>query len=170
MNISTFYPSPKNLIPKTGDPTPSGTPGTPPADPTPVFVAKENSSSISPVASFLSQLDQLQQQSPTQYSNAASSIATQLQADATTAQNNGNTAQAKTLTQLAAEFQNSAQSGEVPSAQVLQKALAGHHSHHGHHAGAAGGSSTSTSTSTSEDASTVSLFATALLKATGVEI
>jgi len=117
---------------------------------------RESTSSISPAASFLSQLDQIQQQSPAQYSNVASSMATQLQADAAAAQNDGNTAQAKTLTQLATEFQNSAQSGQVPSAQVLQKALAGHHGrHHGHH----------TETASSSPSSVGSLLSTALSNA-----
>jgi hypothetical protein len=151
------------VLPTVKDPA-GAIPAPPPAQPlappsVPVGV-QESSSSISPVASFLSQLDQIQQQSPAQYSNVASSIATQLQADATAAQNSGNTAQAKTLTQLATEFQSSAQSGQVPSAQVLQKALAGHHGHHGHHADATGTSSTSGSTSTA------SLLATALTSAT----
>jgi hypothetical protein len=142
-------------------PTPS--PGTSDNNvaPSPVML-RESSSSISPTASFLSQLDQIQQQSPAQYSNVATSMATQLKADATAAQNSGNTAQAKTLTHLATEFQNSAQSGQVPSAQVLQKALAGHDGHHhGHHAEAAG-SSTSTSTTPS---SVGSLLSTALSNA-----
>ena len=119
--------------------------------PPPPAVTAASSSSISPTANFLSQLDQVQQQSPAQYSNVATSIATQLQADAAAALKNGNTAQASTLTQLATEFQSSAQTGQVPSAQVLQKALGEHHGHHhGHPTGT----------------STASLLATALSNAT----
>jgi hypothetical protein len=117
--------------------------------PPPPAVTPAGSSSISPAATFLSQLDQIQQQSPTQYSNVATSIATELQADAAAAQKNGNTAQAKTLTQLATEFQSSAQTGQVPSAQILQKALGGHHGHHHSHS-----------------TNTASLLATALSNAT----
>jgi hypothetical protein len=135
--------------------------------PTPPAVTPAGSSNISPAASFLSQLDQIQQQSPTQYSNVATSIATELQADAAAAQKNGNTAQAKTLTQLATEFQSSAKTGQVPSAQVLQKALAGHHGHHhGQDAEASASSmSTSTATPTSTAASTASLLGAALSNA-----
>ena len=119
--------------------------------PPPPTVTPASSSSISPAASFLSQLDQIQQQSPGQYSNVATSIATQLQADAAGAQKNGNTAQANTLTQLATEFQSSAQTGQVPGAQVLQKALGGHHGHHHSH---------------SAGTSTASLLASAISNAT----
>jgi hypothetical protein len=153
MNI-TLHPFDPGVLPTPKDPG-TGAASLPPVQ-TPV---QESSSSISPMASALSQLDQIQQQSPAQYAKAASSIAAQLQADATAAQNNGNTAQAKTLTQLATEFQSSAQTGQVPSAQVLQKALAGHHHHHGHHAEAG-----TTSTSTPA-AGTLSLLSTALSNA-----
>jgi hypothetical protein len=146
VNPNTGLPIGFILDPK--PPTPSTGTSDNNVAPSPVML-RESSSSISPTASFLSQLDQIQQQSPAQYSNIATSMATQLQADATAAQNSGNTAQAKTLTQLATEFQNSAQSGQVPSAQVLQKTLAGHH---GHRAEAAG--------------STESLVATAFANAT----
>lgn len=124
--------------------------GTAPLPPPPAMTPA-SSSSISPAASFLSQLDQIQQPSPTQYSNVATSIATQLQADAADARKSGNAGQANTLTQLATEFQNSAQTGQVPSAQVLQKALGGHHGHHHGH---------------STGTSTASLLATALSNAT----
>jgi predicted restriction endonuclease len=166
MTINSNTGLPIGFILEPNDPPTTG--GSPDkiAGPTPPTVA--SSSSISPTASFLSQLDQLQQQSPAQYSNVASSIAAQLKADATAAQSNGNTAQAKTLTQLATEFQNSAQSGQVPSAQVLQQALAGHHGHHhGHHPEAASSASNTqtASTSTSGSGSVQSLLATAFSNA-----
>jgi hypothetical protein len=172
MNITSLFPFRQGAVPEPLYPSLPNPPGT--STPAPANVSPESSSSISPIASFLSQLDQIQQQSPAQYTNVASRIATQLQGDATAAQNSGNTAQAKTLTQLATEFQSSAQSGQVPSAQVLQKALAAHHGHHhGHPADATGTSSTSTSTSTSGGTSTASLLASALTNAsssTGTQV
>jgi hypothetical protein len=164
MNITSVFPFRQGAVPEPLYPSLPNPPGT--STPAPASVSPDSSSSISPMASFLSQLDQIQQQGPAQYSNVASSIATQLQGDATTAQNSGNTAQAKTLTQLATEFQNSAQSGQVPSAQVLQKALAAHHSHHhGHPADATSPSLPSTSTSAPDGTGTASLLATALSNA-----
>jgi len=68
-----------------------------------------NSSSISPTAGLLSQLDQLP---PAQFSKVTSSIAAQLETAAP---------------QLAAEFKNASQSGKVPSAKTL-------HAHSHHHA------------------------------------
>lgn len=118
---------------------------------------QETSSSISPTASFLSQLQQLQQQNPAEYTQIASSIATQLQADAKTAQTDGNTTEANTLTQLATVFQNSAQTGQPPTAQALQQAgLSGAHRgghHHGYHPEAASTTTPATLSTTSASSS-----------------
>jgi hypothetical protein len=87
---------------------------------------------ISPAAQFLTQLQQLQTQSPQQFQAVLSQITGQLQQAASTAGNNGNTTQANQLTQLASSFQSAAQGGALPTAQQLQQAgLAGHHHHHG---------------------------------------
>jgi hypothetical protein len=122
--------------------------------------SQASSSNISPTANFLSQLQQLQQQNPAQFSKVASSIATQLQAEAKTALSNGNTTQANSLNQLARVFQNSAQSGQVPTVQALQQAgLSGHHRHNGQHADADDAQTPAAATSSS------SLLATAVSNA-----
>jgi hypothetical protein len=81
--------------------------------------------SISPLAQFLSKLQQIQQQSPSQYKSVASNIASRLQKAAQKVQSSGDTAQAGQLGQLATLFQNSAQSGQVPTAQALEQAFLG---------------------------------------------
>ena len=93
--------------------------------------------SISPAASFLSMLQQIQQQNPTLFKQITSRMATQFQNQAQAAAAQGNSAQASQLKQLATEFQNSSTTGQLPSAQALQQAGFGTHhgGHHGHHHG-----------------------------------
>jgi len=79
--------------------------------------------SIFPTVGFMGKLQHLEQQDPTLYTQVASRIATELEADAKTAQTGGQTAEAHTLNQLATAFQNSAQTGHVPSSQELQQAV-----------------------------------------------
>jgi hypothetical protein len=91
---------------------------------------------LSPVAQFLNQLQQLQTQNPQKFQAIISQITGQLQQAASTASNNGNTTQAKQLTELANSFQSAASGGALPTAQQLQQAgLTGPHHHHGggHH-------------------------------------
>lgn len=109
---------------------------------------QSDSPSISPAASFLSMLQQVQQQNPNLFKQITSQIATQLQNQAKAATAQGNSTQASQLNQLATEFQNASSTGQLPSAQALQQAGFGtqHHGHHGHHHG--GGSSSSTNTDT----------------------
>jgi hypothetical protein len=91
---------------------------------------------ISPAASFLNQLQQLQTQSPQQFQAIISQITGQLQQAASTASGSGNTAQANQLTQLVSAFQGAASGGPLPTAQQLQQAgLAEHHHHGGGHHG-----------------------------------
>ena len=85
---------------------------------------------ISPSAQLMSMLQQLQQQNPGQFKQVVSSIATSLQKKAQQAQSNGDTADASRLNQLAAEFQKSVQTGQLPSVQDLQGAGLGAHNHH----------------------------------------
>ncbi len=85
---------------------------------------------ISPSARFLSWLQQLQQQNPDQFKLVASGLASRLQKEAQRAQASGDTTQAGQLNQLASEFQKSAETGELPSAQDLQAAGFGAHYHH----------------------------------------
>jgi hypothetical protein len=91
-----------------------------------------DASGLSPTASFLNELQQLQQQSPGQFSQIAAQISSNLQTAAQAASKSGNSTTATQLSNLAAGFQNAAKGGPVPSAQDLQQAgLSGHHHHHG---------------------------------------
>jgi hypothetical protein len=82
---------------------------------------------LSPAAGFLTQLQQLQAQSPQQFQALISQLTGQLQKAAVTANNSGNAAQASQLTQLAKSFQNAASGGALPTAQQLQQAgIIGH--------------------------------------------
>jgi hypothetical protein len=74
----------------------------------------------------------MQQSNPTQYAQVTAQIATNLTTAANTATANGNTTAATTLTQLAADFTNASQTGQLPNIQDLATA-AQHHGHHGHH-------------------------------------
>lgn len=105
------------------------------ASPVSTSLAQDASSTISPLANFLSQLQQLDQQNPTEFKQVAANIGQQLTTEATAAEAQGNTAQANQLNQLASVFNSSAQTGQVPNAQQLQQGgFSGHHHHH-HHGG-----------------------------------
>ena len=105
----------------------------------------QSSATISGPGQLLSDLQQLQTQNPQQFQQVISQITAQLQQAATTASNNGNTAQANQLTQLAKSFQNAASGGQLPTAAQLQQAgLSGQHHHH--HGGGHHGSSSTQST------------------------
>jgi hypothetical protein len=94
-----------------------------------------DSPDISPAARFLSMLQQIQQQDPSLFKQITSQIAMRLETEAKNASSQGNSSQANALNQLATEFQNAANTGQLPTAQSLQQAgLGGHHyGHHGHH-------------------------------------
>jgi hypothetical protein len=85
---------------------------------------------ISPAAQFLSMLQQIQQQNPAQFKQVAAKIAVGLAKQAQQAQSEGNTAGATQLNQLAADFQNSAKTGQLPPIQDLQATGMGTHNHH----------------------------------------
>jgi hypothetical protein len=98
--------------------------------------AQTDASGISPSASFLSELQELQQQNPGQFSHLVSQIAGKLQTAAQQASASGNTTKAHQLTTLATEFENSASGGAIPTPQQLQQSgLGGYHHHGGHHHG-----------------------------------
>jgi hypothetical protein len=93
-----------------------------------------DASGLSPTASFLSELQQLQVQSPTQFNQLVSSISNNLTQAAQTAASSGNSTKASQLNALATQFQNSTNGGQIPTPQDLQQAgLSGHHHHHGGH-------------------------------------
>jgi hypothetical protein len=133
---------------------------------------QDSAAQISPAASLLGQLQQLQQSNPGQFQKVVTNIANKLTQAANAAQTSGNTTLANQLNQLAAQFQNSATSGQLPSAAGLQQAgLGGHHHHGGHHGG--GGRSAQSSQSSllaafSAPSSEVqSIFSSAVQSATG---
>lgn len=94
---------------------------------------------LSPAGTFLSNLQQLQQQNPAQFKQVTQNIATQMEQAAQQATQQGNTTQAAALTKLASDFQNASQTGQMPSADTLQADFSalhqagGGHGHHGHH-------------------------------------
>ena len=98
--------------------------------------AQDSTSDISPMAQFLSTLQQLQQQSPDQFKQVTANIAAKLQQAAKDAQSQGNSAWANELNQLANQFQTASTTGQMPTVQSLQQAgMSGHHHHGGHHHG-----------------------------------
>jgi hypothetical protein len=123
-----------------------------------------DASGLSPTASFLNELQQLQIQSPAQFTQLMTSISGNLTQAAQTASSSGNTSQATLLKNLATQFQNAANGGQVPTAQQLQQAgLTGHHHHGGghHHAGQSGSSNLfESSTDTSSQDLLASLLGT----------
>src|ERR1035438_7491698 len=110
---------------------------------------------LSPFAQLLNTLQQLQQSDPTKYQQVAQQIATNLQTAAQTAQTDGNTTAASRLNQLAADFTNASQNGQLPNIQDLAQAIGGHHHHyHIHSPSADSGSDPTTSSSSSSASST----------------
>jgi hypothetical protein len=114
---------------------------------------------LSPFAQLMSTLQQLQQANPTEYKQVTQQIATNLQSAAQTATTDGNTAAATQLNQLATDFKNASQSGQLPNIQDLAQAIGGHHHHH-HHAHAASADSDANSTSSGSSSSASSDSAT----------
>ena len=119
---------------------------------------QSDSTQLSPLAQILTTLQQLQQSNPTEYKQVTAQIATNLTSAAATAQADGNTTAATQLNQLATDFTNASQSGQLPNIQDLAQAVGGHHHHH-HHAQAAA-SDSDTSSSSSSDATSSSASST----------
>jgi len=110
-----------------------------------------DSNQLSPFAQLMSTLQQLQQSNPTEYKQVTQQIATNLQGAAKTATADGNSTEASQLNQLATDFTNASQTGQLPNVQDLAQAVgasSGHHHHH-HHAEAASSDSTTGSSSDS---------------------
>jgi hypothetical protein len=76
--------------------------------------SQSDSTQLSPFAQLVSALQQLQQSDPTKYAQVTQQIATNLQSAAQTAQSQGNSTAANQLTQLASDFSNASQSGQIP--------------------------------------------------------
>jgi hypothetical protein len=123
---------------------------------TPASVPQDQNQ-LSPFASILSTLQQLQQSNPAQYQQVTQTISSNLQSAANSATGSGHTALATELTQLSTDFKNASSSGQLPNVQDLAQAVggSGHHHHHHHHGGGASEASSTTpsSTSTSTDLS-----------------
>ena len=110
--------------------------------------SSSDNSQLSPLAQVLSTLQQLQQSDPTEYQQLTGQIATNLQTAAQTATADGNTAAANQLNQLATDFTNASQSGQLPNIQDLAQAIGGGHHHGHHHHSEAASSDTDTDTTT----------------------
>ncbi len=113
---------------------------------------------ISPLATSLSQLQQLAQTNPAQFQQVTTNIVDQLRKAAQNATSTGNTTQAAQLNQLADAFQNAAANGQIPAPQQLQQAGVGHHHHHHGHGHHGGGQSSQTTSSTTNTPDTQSIL------------
>lgn len=115
-----------------------------------------DSNQLSPFAQLLSTLQQLQQSDPSKYTQVTQQIATNLQAAAQTATTSGNTTAASELNQLATDFTNASQTGEMPNIQDLAEAMGsgqnsgGHHHHHHFSSDSSSSSSTTTNSALSQ--------------------
>ncbi len=112
-------------------------------------VSTTDSAQLSPMATLLNQLQQLQQTDPDKFKSVMSSIADTLKTDA----QNATGPQAQRLNDLANKFSTAAQTGQMPNLQPpgQQQGASGHHHHHHHQVSSyQNGSSTSTSSSPSQ--------------------
>jgi hypothetical protein len=112
---------------------------------------------LSPFAQQLSTLQQLEESNPTQYQQVTAQIATNLQSAAQTATADGNTSAASQLNQLATDFNNASQSGQLPNISDLAQAIGGgggHHHQHRHVSSSSSSSNTSSDSSSSSSSST----------------
>jgi hypothetical protein len=136
----------------------------------PTSTQQSDSTQLSPLAQILTTLQQLQQSNPAEYKQVTAQIATNLTSAAATAQAEGNTTAATQLNQLATDFTNASESGQLPNIQDLAQGVGGHHHHHHHAQAAASDSDTSSSsssdaTSTSASSTTASQLTSELLSA-----
>jgi hypothetical protein len=81
-----------------------------------------DASTISPTASFLNELSQMQQQNPRQFSQVLTRITNRLNQAAQSASRSGDSQKAAQFSQLAASLQSAASSGQLPTALQLQQA------------------------------------------------
>jgi len=93
-------------------------------------IPQDGAPQLSPFAQLMSTLQQIQQQSPSQYQQLTQQIANNLQAASQTAQASGNTTQAQQLNQLSGDFQNASTNNQLPNVADLAQLTAGHHHHH----------------------------------------
>src|ERR1700692_4258037 len=86
-------------------------------------IAQPDINELSPFAQLMSTLQQLQQSDPARYKQVTQQISTNLQTAAQTATTNGNSTAANQLNQLATDFANASQSGQLPNVQDLAQAI-----------------------------------------------
>ena len=124
-----------------------------------------DSSDMSSLAKLMSELQQLQQNDPTQFKAVMSSIAATLKTDA----QNATGSQATALNNLATRFDQAAQTGQMPNFQPQGAQSAGGHHHHHHvqsyDSQAAAATSTSTSPSNQTPFSLIQVIQNALQSA-----
>jgi len=116
-----------------------------------------DNSQLSPFASIMSSLQQLQQTNPSEYQQLTQQISANLGTAAQTAQTDGNTTAATQLNQLSTDFSSASKSGQLPSIQDLAQAIVGGHHHHHFHAAASGDSSSSSNGGSSSSGANQSL-------------
>jgi len=78
-----------------------------------ISARKSDSSQLSPLGELISTLQQLQKTDPPKYAQVTQLIATNLQTASKTAQTQGNSAEAKQLTAIAADFSSASKSGQI---------------------------------------------------------
>lgn len=96
-------------------------------------VQQPDTQQLSPLAQMMRQLQQLQQSDPAKYQQVTAQIAKNLRSAATTASANRNTAAATQLSQLANDFTQASQTGQLPNIQDVAQAVGGGYHHHGRH-------------------------------------
>jgi len=158
-NLSSSYlQSVLNSVPPGSGLITNPTPNSPSGISTSPVGLKTDNQQLSPFAHLLNTLQQLQQSDPAKYQQVTQEISTNLQSAAQTAQADGNSTAANHLNQLAADFTNASQSGQLPNIQDLAQAMSGlhHHHHHHSHAGSTDPDGDSSSGSSSSGASSSS--------------
>lgn len=118
---------------------------------------QDGSPQLSPFAQLMSTLQQLQQNSPTQYAQVTQQIAANLQSASQTALANGNTGQAQQLSTLSSDFKSASTNDQLPNVSDLAEAMGGHHHHR---ASQASSSSTASGTSTNSTGSSTATGST----------
>jgi hypothetical protein len=82
-----------------------------------------SSTTLSPFAQMLTELQQMEQANPGQYSQVSQQISTNLAAAASTAQARGNTKLATQLSTLSKDFSSASQSGQLPNITDLMNTM-----------------------------------------------
>jgi hypothetical protein len=113
----------------------SKAPAKTPASPATFLPDDSTSTRISPQASMLSRLQQLQTSDPAQFQQVTAQMAARLQKASALFQQAGDSTTADRIGKLADQFQKASETGTMPSVQDLQQSAgaAGQHYHGGHH-------------------------------------